>query len=216
MVNIEVWGARGSTCTDRGLFTAAELGVPVDFHAVDVKTGQHKSEEFLKRQPFGKVPAAEVDGTQFYESRAIARVIARSTPAGEAIFPSSDLKRVALFEQWASLEVGTITPILEKVVMERVFKPLFRGVPGDEAAAKKSVEDGQQAFAVLDKQLASNEYVIGDFSLIDIYLATYFAHFVNTPEGKETLEKYTNIAAWTKRLLARPAWQKVVAERQQK
>jgi len=76
MVNIQLWGAMGSTCTDRGLLTAAELGVPVDFHPVDTSTGAHKTEEWLtKHQPFGKVPAADVDGLSFYESRAICRVI---------------------------------------------------------------------------------------------------------------------------------------------
>jgi len=214
MVNIQIWGAMGSTCTDRGLFTAAELGVPVEFHAVDTAAGESKTEEWLnKRQPFGKVPAAEVDGLAFYESRAICRVIARSTPAGEQLFPSSDLKKVAVFEQWASLELGTITPILEKVVMERVFKPLYRKVPGDEAAAKQAVQDGQRAFEVLDKQLSTNEYVTGDFSLIDVYLTTYFSLFVNTPEGKQTIEQYPNIAAWWKRISGRPSWQKVVADR---
>ena len=172
---------------------------------------------WLVAQPFGKVPAAEVDGQSFYESRAICRVIARSTPAGEQLFPSSDLKRVAVFEQWASLELGTLTPVLEKVVAERVFKPIFRKVPGDEAVAKKAVEDGQAGFQVLDKQLSSNQFVTGpDFSLIDIYLTTYFAHFVNTEEGKQTLQQFPNIASWWQRISGRPAWQKVVADRQHK
>lgn len=101
-------------------------------------------------------------------------------------------------------------------MLERVFKPVFRGVPGDEAAAKKAHEDGAFAFQVLDKQLASNEYVTGQFSLVDIYLTTYFAHFANTPEGKQTFEQCPNIAAWWQRISSRPAWQKVVADRQQK
>ena len=214
MVNIQLWGAKGTTCTERDLFAAAELGVPVDFHAVDMKARQQKSEDHLKRQPFGKVPAAEVDGQSFYESRAIARVIARSSPSGEKLYPSSDLKRLALFEQWASLESGTITPILEKVVAERVFKPMFH-MAGDETIAKQAVEDGQQAFQVLDKQLSTNEYVIGEFSLIDVFLCAYTSHFANTIEGKETFEKYPNMAAWWQRLSVRPAWQKVVADSRQ-
>ena len=48
--NLQIWGARGSTCTDRALFTAAELGVPVDFHSVDFSKGAHKSPEHMKRQ----------------------------------------------------------------------------------------------------------------------------------------------------------------------
>ena len=121
---------------------------------------------------------------------------------------------MAVFEQWASLEYGSIIPIFETVVNERVFKPRF-GMVGDEAVAKKAMEDGQTAFRVLDKQLSANQYVTGDFSLIDIYLTTYFANFVTTLEGKQTLEQYPNIAAWWQRLSVRPAWQKVEADRQQ-
>ena len=216
MSAIQLWGATYAVCTQRDLFTANELGLPVELHLVDITTGQQKAAEYLKRQPFGKIPAAEIAGQQLYESRAIARVIARSTPAGERLYPSGDLKKVALFEQWASLEAGTITPILERVVMQRVFIPQFRGVPGDEAIAKQAVQDGQTALAVLDAQLAGNEYVLGELSLIDIFMSTLLALFVDTPEGAETLEKYPNIAAWSTRLLARPAWQKVVAELQQK
>ena len=161
------------------------------------------------------MPAAEIDGLAFYESRAIARVIARSTPAGEQLYPSSDLKKVAVFEQWASLESGTITPVVEKVVVERVFSK-FYGRTADEAVVKKAMEDGQKAFEVLDKQLSSNEWVTGEFSLVDIFLSTYFAMFVNTPEGKQTMEQYPHIAAWQQRVSSRPAWQKVVADRQQK
>ena len=215
MAHIQLYGARSATCTQRDLFAAAELGVPIDFHNIDVKARQHKTDEHLRRQPFGKVPAAEVDGLSFYESRAIARVIARSTPAGEMLYPSADIKRVAVFEQWASLEMGTITPVLEKIARERVFKPMH-GVAGDEAIAKQAFEEGQTVFQVLDKQLSTNEYVIGDFSLIDVFLCSIFSHFSNTPEGQQTLEKYPNIAAWWQRLSARPAWQKVVADGRQK
>ena len=215
MVNVELWGMRGSTCTDRDLFTANELNVPIDFHPIDGSKQEQKSEEHLRRQPFGKVPAAEVDGQPMYESRAIARAVARSTPAGEQLFPSSDLKKVAVFEQWASLEQGTITPVVEKVVGERVFSK-YHGRSADEAVVKKAMEDGQKAFEVLDKQLSSNEWVTGEFSLVDIFLSTYFALFVHLPEGKQAMEQYPHIAAWQQRVSSRPAWQKVVADRQQK
>ena len=211
MSSFQLWGVRYSTCTQRALFTAAELGVPVDFHSVDLSTGAHKSAEYMKRQPFGKIPAAELNGFQFYESRAIGRALARSTPTGEAIYPSGDLKRVALFEQWASLEAGTLTAPLEKVVTERVFKQMYKE-PADEALVRKAMEGGQLGFQVWDAQLASAQYVAGEFSLVDIFLAPYFNYFVGTPEGKQTLEQYSNIAAWWQRLSGRPAWQKIVAE----
>ena len=218
MAHIQIWGCRGFASTDRALFTAAELGVPVDFHPIDWTVGQHKKEDYLKqRHPFGKVPAAEVDGLSFYESRAICCVIARSTPAGERLFPMTDLKRVAMFEQWASLELGCITPILEKIVAERIFKPVYHNTPTDAAVAKRALEDGQAGFRVMDTQLSGQQYVTGqEFSLIDIYLSTYFNFFVGTEEGKQTLQQWPHIAAWWQRIAGRPAWLKMLADREQK
>ena len=215
MVHFELWGLKGATCADRPLFTAAELGVPVDFHTVDITAGQQKTADYLLRQPFGKIPAAELDGHALFESRAIARVLARATPGGEQLFPSTDIQRVAMFEQWASLESGTISPILEKVVGEKLFKPMF-GMSTDEKAAKDAMDGGQTAFRILDTQLSDKQYVIGDFSLIDVFLSTNFGYFAKLPEGKQTFEQYPNIGAWWQRVASRPAWQKVVTERQLK
>ena len=211
MVGITLWGVKGSTCTDRALFTSHELAVPIDFRPINMMTGEHKGPEHLARQPFGKVPAAEVDGQPFYESRAISRVIARSTSGGEQLFPSSDLKRIAVFEQWSSLEHATITPVLEKVVNERLFKKM-RGQEADEDVVRKAIEEGQVGFQVLDKQLSTHDFITGEFSLVDIHMATYVNRFAVLPEGKETLSKYPNIAAWWQRVSSRPAWQKVLSE----
>jgi len=67
MSGLELFGHRAATCSQRVLFTAYELDEPFKFTKIDFATAQHKSPEFLKRQPFGKVPAAEWDGQPFYE-----------------------------------------------------------------------------------------------------------------------------------------------------
>jgi len=158
-------------------------------------------------------PAAEVQGIPLYESRAIARTLARSTPAGEKLFPSQDLARVAAFEQWAALEMGTITPIFEKVVVQRIFGPNFYNRPTDEEVTKKAIEDGTTAFKVWDSQLTANEYTAGnEFTLVDIFLSTYFSYFTETPEGKQVLSQYSGIAQWWQRVSSRPTWQKVKSE----
>jgi hypothetical protein len=53
--SVKVFGRKAATCTQRILFTAHELGVDVEFEAINFATGQHKSPEYMKRQPFGKV-----------------------------------------------------------------------------------------------------------------------------------------------------------------
>ena len=90
----------------------------------------------------------------------------------------------------------------------RVWGPMF-GAPSDELKAKELYTAWQPHLAVLDAQLSSHEYIAGDLSLVDLFLAPDWSHLTTTPEGKELLERYTNIASWWKRLTARPSWQKM-------
>jgi len=206
---IDLYGNRNSTCSQRVLFTALESNTPLSYHKIDFATAQHKSPEFIKRQPFGKVPAAEIDGVNFFESRAISRIVAEQ--AGSSLIPK-DLKSKAVFEQWASLESNTLSPLLDVLLIEKVFKPIFRGQPTDEAAATKAREDADKALSVFNEQLGQHEYIAGDFSLVDIFLTSGWQWLSTTDVGKEIFATYPNWAAWWKRVSSRPAWQQVMAD----
>jgi len=51
-----LYGVAFSTCTKRVAIVLHEKNVPFQFHPIDFASGQHKSPEFLKYQPFGQVP----------------------------------------------------------------------------------------------------------------------------------------------------------------
>lgn len=78
-----------------------EKNVPYELIPIDFSTGQHKSDAFLKMQPFGKVPVLEDDGVFVYESRAMAKYVARKYEGqGTKLMPGQeDLVGYGLFEQ---------------------------------------------------------------------------------------------------------------------
>jgi len=209
-MSFQIYGNKHSTCTQRILFTIAECNAASDvvFNKVDFATGQHKSPEHLARQPFGKVPAAEFEGVPFFESRAICRLIAEKHHS--PLLPSA-LKQKAVFEQWASLENNTLAPQLDPIMMEAVFKGM-RGMATDEEALKKYREAITKTLEVFNDQLGKVDYIAGDFSLVDVYQAPNFQHLQSKEVGKEIFASYPNIAAWWKRVSARPGWQKVLEE----
>jgi len=209
-MSVVVYGMKASTCTQRILFTVAECNAKSDlvFHELDYLTGQHKSPEHLKRQPFGKVPAAEFEGVPFYESRAICRIIAEKNHS--PLIPT-DLKKKAVFEQWASLESNTLSPQLDPIMLEAVFKQMMGGTLDAEKLAKAR-EGITKTLEVFNDQLGKADYIAGDFSLVDVFQASNFQHLAKTETGKEIFTTYPNIAAWWKRLSARPAWQSVLVE----
>lgn len=54
-------GVGMSTCTQRVLIAAQEAGIQdqVELVPVDFAKGEHKSDAFIKMQPFGQVPVLE-------------------------------------------------------------------------------------------------------------------------------------------------------------
>lgn len=100
-MGIKIHGAATSTCTRRVLTTLVEKGVPYEFVPVDFGVGEHKTSRFMELQPFGKVPVLEDDGYFLYESRAMAKYIARKYAGqGTELMPDNkDLKAYGLFEQ---------------------------------------------------------------------------------------------------------------------
>jgi len=209
-MSFTLFGNKHSTCTQRVLFAAVEAGAQSDvvFQKVDFATGQHKQPEHVARQPFGKVPAAEFEGVPFFESRAICRLIAEKHHS--PILPT-DLKKKAVFETWASLESNTISPQLDPIMMEAVFK-LMMGGTTDAENLKKARQAIDKTLQVLNDRLGKVDYIAGDFSLVDIFEAPNFQHLQKTEVGKEIFSTYPNIAAWWKRLSSRPAWISVMED----
>lgn len=65
----KLYGHPMSTCANRVLIVAKEVGIDLEWHTVDLFKGEQKSEDFLKHQSFGKVPyLADTDeGLELYE-----------------------------------------------------------------------------------------------------------------------------------------------------
>lgn len=113
-----------STCTKRVRLILEELGLKYEFVSVDFSKGEHKAPAYVAKQPFGQLPYLDDDGFTLYESRAIARYLAlKYGGIGKLIPEPSDLQKVALFEQAASVELSNFDPIAHSLTLENIFKP---------------------------------------------------------------------------------------------
>ncbi|CAE6439870.1 unnamed protein product [Rhizoctonia solani] len=107
---VTIYGLNGSTCTKRVLMTCHELGVKYELNKIDLFKAEHKAPEYIANlQPFGAVPVLiDEDGTQLFESRAIARYLVAKYGKDSTLMPSpSDPRAYGLFEQAASIEYST-------------------------------------------------------------------------------------------------------------
>ena len=205
---MKLFGNPMSTCTQKVLTTLAEKGHEAQFVNVDLGKGEHKSPEHIARQPFGVVPALEDDGFALYESRAIIRYLDSKLP-GPSLVPA-DLKARALMEQWISVEQSYFSSPAVKIVIQRLFAPM-RGAQPDEGIVSQAKQDAAKPLDVINKALASSEYLAGStFSLADICFMPYVNYMFMARTG-ELITDRPHVAAWWKRVGARPSWAKVTA-----
>ncbi|OLN88083.1 Glutathione S-transferase 1-like protein 1 [Colletotrichum chlorophyti] len=206
-----LYGARGSTNTDRVRLTLAEGGfTEYELVLVNLPKGEQKSEEHMKRHPWGKIPVVTFpDGFTLYESRAISKYLAKKYS-----FPllprDSDTEATALFDQALSEEILYFSDPAGRISFEK-FAKKFMGLPPDEAVVSGALKSVETFFDVAERILRQREYMAGeDFTLVDIYYIPLIQRLFASGYGDLVLGRKA-VSAWWDRVVNRPAIQRVFA-----
>jgi len=171
----------------------------------------NRQKELCDINPFHAIPTL-VDGDYgLFESRAICRYLDdRFANQGPKLIPT-DLRQRGKMEQWCSVEHAAFTPDMIGLIRQRVWTPLFRGTPPDEAKCKESMEKLKKTLVILNTHLADKQFLIGDqLSLADVFFAPLVEECLDTPEKTQILDEHPHFYAWWKRIAATPAWKSVV------
>jgi len=212
-----LYGVPSGTTTYMATITAAELGLDVKLHSIDMKARDHKAPEYIaKVHPLGKVPAYTETNEQgetvfnMIESRAIVRYF--NSIGNNALTPFTTPQEWARFEQFASFEATTFTPVLVKILIERLYAPMFGRQPNEEAVVK-AVEEIRPLLKYLDDNLkTTNEYMLGKFSLADIFFFAFVHSFyVNCQAERKVFQEFSALDAWHTRVAERPHVQKIIS-----
>ncbi|AKV97916.1 glutathione S-transferase [Marinobacter sp. DSM 26671] len=168
---------------------------------VDILAGDTKSDDFLKKNPNGKIPLLELDsGETLSESNAIINYLA----FGSDLYPNDRLAQARVL-QWQFFEQYSHEPFI--AVARFINK--YLGLPADKAdeyAAKQT--GGHKALQVMEQQLAETPFLAGEkVTTADISLYAY-THVAD--EGGFELEAYPAIRAWLDRVAALPNFRPMV------
>lgn len=207
---ITLYGAYRSR-TSRPLWLLAEIGIPFRhvpviqaYRLTDGKKAEGwttASPEFLAVNPLGQIPAYEEDGLVLTESLAITLHIARAH--GGDLGPRSDAE-TALIEQWALFAATAVeTPALEILYAQ--------AEGGEQAGIALNAEKLRRPLGRLQKHLSGTDWLVGGrFTVADLNTA----ECVRYSQGHPTLlAEFPAVKAWLERAQARPAFQKMWAER---
>lgn len=190
---MKLFYATGS-CSLSPHIVAHEAGIAVDPQKVDLKTKTVASTgDFFTINPKGYVPALQLDdGEVLTEGPVIAQYLADLKPETGLAPPAGTMARYRL-QEW----LGYINSELHKS-----YSLLFRQDTAAETRAERQ-EYLRKRYAVVEKQLESHRYLLGDtFTVADAYLFTItsFADAV-----KFDLAAFPNVRAFQERVFARPA-----------
>ena len=165
------------------------LEMPYEAHAINLAEGEQFKSDFLKISPNGRIPAivdTDNDDLSIFESGAIMLYLAEK--AGKLI--PSDVKGRAKVVEWLMFQMGGIGPMMGQA---NIF---FRYFPEKiQPAIDRYQNESRRLFEVLDKQLSTNEWIAGEYSIADIanwcWVRTHNWSGVSI-EGLEHLDNWKN------------------------
>ena len=182
----------------KALICLEELGLEYRLTPVDLAKGEQFDAGFLAISPNNKIPAmidhdAAGGPLPMFESGAILEYLAEK--AGR-LLPTATRERFAV-KQWLFWQVGHLGPMAGQAHHFRAFAP--EQVP---YAVRRYTDEMDRLYGVLDRRLEGRDYIAGDFSIADI---ACWPWVVPHERQGQSLDDFSNIAAWFARVGARPA-----------
>lgn len=170
--------------------TLEELGLPYEVKAVDLSSGEQRSDGYLAINPNGRIPAIvdrSANNLAVFESGAIMIYLAEKTGR---LLPDDGAGRARVM-QWLMFQMGGIGPMMGQA---NVF---FRYFPEKiQPAIDRYQNECRRLFEVLDRRLGESEWLADDYSIADIanwcWVRTYKWSGVSR-DGLENLDRWLSV-----------------------
>lgn len=206
--SLQIWGRANSVNVQKVLWCCSECDAGFTRIDAGMQYGRTQDADYLAMNPNGRIPTL-IDGDfVLWESNAIMRYIAmthRDTSAA-SLYPAEPRAR-ARIERWLDWTLSTLQP---------VERPLFWGLvrtpaaDRDLAAMQQAADVAAVQWRIVDRQLATSEYVEGNgLSLADIAIGAYARRWL----GVEGVQRpiLPHLDRWFARISACPGFQQFVA-----
>jgi glutathione S-transferase len=176
-----------------------EAGLPYSLRAIEFQVAATPA--YRREQPFSQIPVLQDGGLTLFESGAILLHLGERCPA--LLPPDADER--ARVTAWMFAALNSVEPYLANLVNLVVFaadEPWAAGArPSTEAMVHKRLRD-------LDDWLDGREWLAGSFSVADILMTTV----LRLVDNMGMVELYPRVTAYRDRCMARPAFQKALAD----
>lgn len=199
-----VYGKAESVYVRAVRLALVEKSVPHDLVEVDVFAEAGVPDDYIRRHPFGRIPAFMHDGFGLYESGAILRYVDEAF-AGPALQPRDLHARARMNQAMSVLDAYCYRTMVWDIFVEHVRAPA-RGRTTDWARVAAAWPRAEICLAALRDIQGGNPYLAGqEVSLADLLAAPMFAYFREVPEAVARMHAYPTLLAWWARIERRPS-----------
>jgi glutathione S-transferase len=181
---------------------AAQLGIPLELHFVDLTKGQQHSPEYRAINPTGRSPTLVDGDLNLWETTAIMHYLGGQKP--NTLWPDDVRVRadIVRWQSWtlAHWEKESCVPL----VFERIVKQIVGMGPPDELVVAKALENFARDAKLLEAHLSKQSYLVGNaLTLADFSVAGPLLYH---ERGGIPLADYPKLAAWFGRVTGLPCW----------
>jgi glutathione S-transferase len=165
------------------------LNLEYEWVRVNLMKGEHKSPEYLAKNPFGQVPLLVDDETQIADAQAILVYLARKY-GGEQWLPTDALP-MAQVVRWLSTAVGEVRQGPENARLFYLFGA------GTKINIERATEKSHFILKQLDQHLSTRTWLECDRPTIaDVAIYPYISL---AKDGKIELDTYALVLSWMER-----------------
>ena len=181
-----------------------ELGQEYEYKLVPFGSNRFASEEYVKVNPAGKVPAIRDGDLVLTESAAIVTYLGDKYPEKNLVPPAGTAQR-AKYEQWCYFVLSELEQPLWTKGKHKFILPPDKRVP---AVFETAEWEFQKALNILNQGLDGNRYILGDtFSAADILIG----HTLSWARTAKQPVELQNVTDYAEMLLGREALQRARA-----
>jgi len=192
-----------SSNTRRVLLAADHLGIDFDLVQIDLAS-QDDRRRLGEVNLNAKLPVL-IDGDFIlWESCAIMQYLADGTP-GQTVWPQERRARADV-SRWMFWACQHFAPAIGVLTWEHLWKKFVTGQDAEPKEVARGEADLAEAARVLDKHLATRQWLVGDAVSLADYAVV--APLMYKEKAHLPLADYPHLLAWFERIRALPAWQR--------
>ena len=194
---IKLYDFKSSPNCQRVKVVLAEKNLPYEIVPVDLTKKEQKNADYLKMNPYGKVPVLTDDNTVLYESLIINEYLEEKYPA-TPLLPKEPAKKAKarILTDYGMAHFDSPYQKLRMELMKEAKEQSQPTIDGAKAELKKLLQR-------FEEELGEQQYLLGDFSLVDANLIPRFTRL----EGFGILPdpSLPRLGKYMERMKARPS-----------